>query len=220
MAGCLAPNGHMEGGVLSGTVLFAGRPAQGKVVTLERQMDGRISTVAGSDGRDRSEATNASGFFRFSGLEPGDYRVTFVSAPVPDGKGLMLAPGLVGSWTSAMRAVSKSFGATLPAFDIEYNGPIYPADSGGSYLLSKSLPVPFHWSTHRQGRKYLLKLFAGPSAGGANLVRSEWTGHPTTLVAQDVVPGIYSWTVTIEGGDAGKGASWPRLIYLRPPGSD
>lgn len=215
--GCPTLFSPVAGGTAEGSVLFAGRAAAGKVVTLQRQTETGLSTVAGPDGGAIDARTSATGVYRFTGLAPGDYRIIFVSGPVPDGQGTPRSRAEVGSWTSRLRAITAAEGARFPPFDIQYNGPIYPIDSSSAYLIAKDFPIPFHWSTHRLGQRYRLKVFAGPSGKGGDLLTADWTSPPTTLVARDVPTGKYSWSVVIDAGEAGEGASMPQEVDLQAP---
>ncbi len=200
-----------------GSAQFGGRSAPGKLVTLQRQAEAGAATVPGQNGQPREALTDSSGIYGFTGLPPGDYRVVYVSRAAPDGMGAPLVRGEVGTWTSRWQAVAASGGARVPPFDVQYNGPIFPAVVGSTYYVSQNLVLPFHWSTHRLGQRYRLKVFNQPSGLGGELLASDWSRDPAALVRRDVLPGRYSWSVMIDAGEAGEGTSEPRALYLSSP---
>jgi hypothetical protein len=196
---------------VEGTVLFEGRPAPGKIVSL--------LVAKGNAFADQATASaDSSGVYRFTGLAAGAYKVTYVSVSVPDGNNVKREPNEIGIWRTRARDVSSTSGARMPAFDVAYNGLIYPS-SGLQYIVSNTLPLPFHWSTHMQAQKYRLLIFNNccgkePAWWPA---QTDWYSQPTALFSKDLNPGTYSWQVVIDAGDAGEGRSLVRRVDMGPP---
>lgn len=190
LPGCdmLAP--AAPAGVVSGIVTFNGEPAAGKRVSLD-------GTPA---------ITDASGRYRFSDIAAGTYRVSFASSG--DAPGVL--PNEVAQWRSSPFSVGADGFASVPAFDVAYNGPLYP-DVGMALIVSAESPVPFHWSTHRQAQRYRLLLRS--KATGTTLLGA-WVNEPTAVFQQAVTPGSYAWLVEIDAGNAGTGISRERAIDL------
>ena len=178
-------------GVVTGVVRFNGEPAAGKRVSLA--------------GTEKKATTDASGRYSFSGVAGGArLYVSYVSAvDRPEA-----APNEVALWQSAPFTLEGS-GREVPAFDVAYNGVLYP-DLGMSLIVKPTSPVPFHWSTHPQARSYRVKV---TNAGAGSFAwTSEWAPDPMAIFAMEVDPGSYKWTIEIDAGDAGTGLSRSRQV--------
>lgn len=197
-------------------MLFNGRGAPGKVVSLLVAKGGKFASASSGDGQPLTGQTDASGIYRFKGLEPGAYKVTYVSQAVPDGNKVPRSPNEIGTWNTRARDVSTSAGARMPDFDVAYNGLIYPS-TGIAYIVSDSLPLPFHWSTHLQGRSYKLNVYNNRTGKPPAIFTSESVGQPTALFKRALNSGIYSWEVVIDAGDSGEGFSLVREVDMGPP---
>ncbi len=217
LAGCPWLDSLPAGGNIEGKVLFNGRGAPGKIVTLLVARNNAFESAKTADGQPLSTATDASGIYRFKGLADGIYKATYQSQSVPDGNKVPRAPNEIGSWRTRAREVSASAGVRMPEFDVAYNGLIYPS-TGIAYIVSDALPLPFHWSTHLQGQKYKLAVYNNRSGKPPSInPTSEWTNQPTSLFKQPLNSGIYSWEVNIDAGDAGEGISLVREVDMGPP---
>lgn len=218
LAGCPLLDPPPAGGTLEGKVLFNGRGAPGKVVSLLVARGGAFSSATGADGQPLSAQTDASGIYRFRGLPAGTYKATYVSQSVPDGNRVPRVPNEVGIWRTRAREVSPTAGVRMPAFDVAYNGLIYPS-TGIAYIVSESMPLPFHWSTHLQGKSYRLNVYNNRTGKPPATFTSEPTSQPTTLFKRSISSGVYSWEVVIDAGDAGEGLSLVREVDMGPPGT-
>jgi hypothetical protein len=186
-------------------VLYNGEPAAGKPVTLT--------------GAEKRVYTDASGRYTFSGVPGGTMRVRYdgisdrynKETGRDDG-----APNEVERWVSAPFTLD-GYGKQVPPFDVSYNGHLYPS-SDGSFIVSDTQPIPFHWSTHRQAQKYRVKLVLRTNASVTlePIWTSEWTGDPTTVLAKAIAPGTYYWSIEIDGGDRGTGLSRLQQVDLGP----
>ncbi|MNS71010.1 hypothetical protein D3C72_1043630 [compost metagenome] len=192
-------------GVVTGVVLYNGEPAAGKPVTLM--------------GPEKRAYTDASGRYTFSGVGGGSMRVRYdgisdrynKETGRDDG-----SPNEVRSWVSAPFTLDGA-GKQVSPFDVAYNGHLYPS-SDGSFIVSDTQPIPFHWSTHRQAQKYRVKLSLRTNASATleHIWTSGWTGDPTTVFAKSIAPGTYYWSVEIDGGERGTGQSRLTEVALGP----
>lgn len=188
----LAPPGCGQGpapGVVTGLVLFNGHPAAGK----------RVSLV----GSEAKGSTDANGRYTFSGLGAKRYQVLFVS----QGDRPEAVPNEVAQWRSVALDLADGAGREVPAFDVAYNGLLYP-EAGMALIVNTTSLVPFHWSTHPSAQRYRVTI------GGANNFawQSEWVGEPTTVFGKEVAPGSYQWQVEFDGSERGAGVSRPRPV--------
>lgn len=185
-------------GTVTGLVLYNGEPAAGK----------RVSLI----GSDKKVTTDANGRYTFTGVQAGaKVYVNYVSAfdrPTASAEDPSL-PNEVSLWQSAAFQVDGSGGREVPAFDVAYNGLLYP-DKGMSLIVKPDSPVPFHWSTHPQAQHYRVKVLVLNT--GENIFTGEWVSDPTAIFAKAVAPGSYRWQVEIDAGDRGTGLSRPRAV--------
>lgn len=216
LAGCPLLETPPAGGSVEGKVLFNGRGAPGKVVSLLVAKGGKFTSATGADGKPLTAQTDASGIYRFKGLPSGAYKVTYVSQSVPDGNKVPRPPNEIGTWNTRARDVTASSGVRMPEFDVAYNGLIYPS-TGIAYIVSDALPLPFHWSTHLQGKTYKLNVYNNRTGKPPAIFTSESTSLPTTLFKRSLNSGIYSWEVVIDAGDAGEGMSLVREVDMASP---
>lgn len=187
-------------GVVTGTVLFNGQPAAGK----------RVSLV----GAEKKATTDASGRYTFSGVS-GSARLHVSYVSTFDATGLEPPrredprfPNEVYLWQSAPFTLDGG-GREVPAFDVAYNGLLYP-DVGMSLIVKTTSPVPFHWSPHPQAHAYRTKV-SSYSTNEA-IWTSEWASDPMSILAKDLLPGSYEWTIEIDGGDRGTGLTRARKV--------
>lgn len=191
-AGALtACGGGAAPGVVTGIVTYDGRPAAGKRVQL-------------SGGETRFQSTDANGRYTFANVAARRYQVIYRS----ESDHPKAIPNEVAEWRSLPFDFNEGAGKEVPAFDVAYNGVLYP-DEGMALIVNEEALVPFHWSTHRQARNYRVRLEA--EAGGFRWV-GPWAAEPTTVFGQAVNTGRYRWLVEIDGGDAGIGATRPRQV--------
>jgi hypothetical protein len=204
LTGCNPFSNPVPAGTVTGLVLFNGQPAAGKRVTM---------TVY------RKATTDANCRYTFTGLGAGQrVYVTYSSVfdrpspaaaadPSLEEGGL---PNEVLYWQTAA-IMLDSGGKDVPAFDVAYNGLLYP-DKGLSLIVSDTSPVPFHWSTHPNAQHYRVKVSdkAEFAASGA------WSSDPTGIFAQAVAPGTYYGQVEIDGGDRGSGLTRKRIVSMGP----
>jgi hypothetical protein len=192
-------------GVVTGVVLYNGEPAAGKPVTLM--------------GPEKRAYTDASGRYTFSGVGGGSLRVRYDG--ISDRYNSVTRsdetpPNEVERWVSAPFTLAGS-GKQVPPFDVAYNGHLYPGP-GLSLIISDKQPVPFHWSTHPHAQQYRVKV--GLQSNGNTVLEpiwtSEWTSDPTTTFAKALSPGVYQWSIEIDGGDRGTGLSRLRQVDLGP----
>lgn len=221
IAGCDLLSGVPAGSIV-GEVRFDGRPAPGITVTLQSG-DGTVWSDVTANG---TAVTDASGQYRFENLKGGEYRARFDVKPslVAVG-GTTIGPKEVGTWTSNGVRLGMA-GARLAAFDVSYNGLIYP-ESGKSNTYSQAIPLPFHWSTHRSGTSYQVKIYdvSGGVTGTKPVWESGWSGSPVTTLTKGLAKGNYRWIVEIDGGSSGRGTSEQRNLDLdyrtpEPEGSE
>lgn len=186
--GCgLWPGSSAPAGTVTGLVTYAGLPAAGKIVTL-----------AGAGVR---TVTDANGRYTFPGMAGKRVQVVYTSL----GDAVSTLPNEVGEWKSAVIDLSDGAGKEVPSFEVGYNGLLYP-NPGVALQVSTKYLVPFHFSVHRQGRKYRVSLEGYDTH--LHLWTSAWASDPTAVFGQDDVPtGRYNWIVEIDGGDAGTGLS-------------
>lgn len=203
-------------GTLEGHVKFANRAAPGKVVTLLLLRGGQFVQATTANGSPRRLPTDASGVYRFTGLAAGIYRISYVSQSVPDGNGIPREPNEVGIWRSHSRELTGSSGAQVPGFDVAYNGLIYPV-AGIAYIVTASLPLPFHWSTHLLGNRYRVNVYNNRTGREPAMHHSPWSEQPVALYKENLGPGTYSWEVEIDGGESGEGRSVVRPVDMGPP---
>lgn len=182
-------------GTITGVVLYNGEPAAGRRVNL---------IGAGSS----PHITDANGRYTFTGIRTGTVQVVYHgTSDRPD-----QFPNEVDTWTSAPVDATGG-GADLPAFDVSYNGLLYP-DVAMSLLVAPNSPVPFHWSTQLNAERY--RLHVGSQASSFSWA-SDWSSDPTAIFAKSVDPGSYQWWIEIDGGDKGTGKTRPRTVDLSPP---
>jgi hypothetical protein len=190
-----------EAGTVSGEVTFDGRVAPGLTLRLQRRDRGAWSEVA-------SAVSDSVGLYRFPGLAAGEYRVAYFRVPARS-DGQILGPAHVETWYSPVVGP----GTRLAAIEVALGGLIYP-ESGRSTPYGKGIPLPFHWSPHRDGQAYRV-LLHDVSGGGERLVwTSTWTGQSYVLLTQAFARGNYRWRIEIDGGSRGSGASETRAVDL------
>ncbi len=203
-------------GTITGQILYQGRPAQGETVSLLVQQGGSFTAFTGSSGGALATSTDANGDYAFRGLPAGTYRVLFLPVTVHDGGGVAMPSGEVASWYTLPGTVSNSSGTNFPAFDVAYDGLIYPQEVGDHYV-STTVPLPFHWSTDPQGQRYRLQIFENDGASGSPVIQLAWSSDPTALLRQNVNSDRYTWNVVIDGGNTGQGLSAYQFVDLAPP---
>ena len=208
--------GTAAAGTLTGQILYEGRPAPGETVSLLVQQGGTFTAFAGSSGGPLATATDANGDYAFHGLPAGTYEVLFLPVAVHDGGGVAMPSGEVASWYTLPGTVSNSAGTNFPAFDVSYDGLIYPQEVGDHYV-STTVPLPFHWSTDPQGQRYRLQIFENSDASGSPVIQLPWSSDPSALLRQNVNSDVYTWRVLIDGGNTGQGTSAPQVVDLAPP---
>jgi hypothetical protein len=197
--GCgLWPGSSAPAGTVTGLVTYAGLPAAGKIVTL-----------AGASVR---TVTDATGRYTFPGV--GGKRVQVVYTSVGDkatdrGDATTTLPNEVAQWKSAVVDLSDGSGKEVPAFEVGYNGLLYP-DVGVALVVSEKALVPFHFSVHPQGQKYRVQLATYDTQ--EHVWTSDWAGDPTAVFGRAVPPGRYQWSVEIDGGDRGSGVTRSRRV--------
>ncbi len=211
LAGCPLLDTPVAGGTLEGKVLFGGRPAAGKVVSLLVANGASFVTAPTA-----TASTDALGDYRFAGLPAGTYKATYVSQAVPDGNNVKRDPNEIGVWRTKARDLTASSGVRMPPFDVAYNGLIYPA-TATPYIVAKGLPLPFHWSTHLQAQKYKLIIYNNGVGREPAFYTSNWESLPTALFEKDLNSGTYSWEVVIDAGEAGEGRALVRRVDMGPP---
>lgn len=218
LAGCDLFSG-VAAGTIVGEVRFDDRPAPGITVTLQSG-NGSVWTDVTTGG---TTVTDPSGQYRFENLKGSEYRVRFdVKPSLVTVGGTTIGPKQVGTWTSNGVRLGMA-GARLAAFDVSYNGLIYP-ESGKSNTYTKDMPLPFHWSTHRNGGSYRVKIYdvSGGVTGTKPVWESDPTGAPVTTLNKPLAKGNYRWVVEIDGGGSGAGTSEQRNLDLdyRTPASE
>ncbi|MFP5503556.1 MAG: hypothetical protein ACLGIN_13790 [Candidatus Sericytochromatia bacterium] len=198
LAGCdwLAPGAAP--GTVTGVVLYNGQPAAGKRVTLLPDGDKTF--------------TLQDGTYTFTGVGEGQHQVLYQAQPDPtqfqaDPTGAV--PNEVKSWRTP---AFSGGGHRLTAFDVSYNGLLYP-DVQMSLIVSETSPVPFHFSPHVQGGRYRLRISS--KATGEQLPTDDWSNDPIAIFAMAVEPGTYYWQVEFEN-HAGTGLSPERAVDLGP----
>ncbi|HEY9724080.1 MAG TPA: hypothetical protein V6D47_18905 [Oscillatoriaceae cyanobacterium] len=188
----------LPAGTVTGVVLFNGGPAHGIRVGLQ--------------GTSLATSTDLNGNYTFTGVPGGQaVQVTFVSRQDAAAAAANQVPNEVYEWTSAPLQVGSS-GASVPPFDISYNGLLYPDDTM-ALLSGATAPIPFHWSTQLSATHYRLHVVS--RADGSDWAGS-WNSDPMGIFAQSVTPGKYDWYVEFDGGDRGSGRSYTREVDLSP----
>lgn len=212
-SGCDLLSG-VPGGVIVGEVRFDGRPASGITVGLQTYSSDRWTSYQ-LNGSALMATTDSAGQYRFERLKGGLYRVRFDLAPsVVVVGGTQIGPKEVGTWITKDVNLGGA-GARLPAFDVAYNGLIYP-ESGKSNTYSETLPLPFHWHTHREATHYRVRIY-DKSAGTTTpklVWESGWTSTPVTTLSKSTQPGNYQWEVELDAGGGGTGTSERRNLDL------
>lgn len=199
VTGCgLWPGSSAPAGTVTGLVTYAGLPAAGKIVTL-----------AGAGVR---TVTDANGRYTFTGM--GGKRVQAVYTSSGDkstdrGDATTTLPNEVAQWKSAVLDLSDGSGKEVPAFEVGYNGLLYP-DVGVALVVSDKALVPFHFSVHAQAQKYRVQLQTYDTH--EHIWTSDWAGDPTAVFGRAVPPGRYEWNVEIDGGDKGSGLTRFRRV--------
>ncbi|MEB3221898.1 MAG: carboxypeptidase-like regulatory domain-containing protein [Candidatus Sericytochromatia bacterium] len=185
--GCCSCWGGAAPGTITGVVTYDGRPAAGK----------RVQLVGGET---RAAATDASGRYTFSGLPPRRYQIVFRG----EGDGPRVLPNEVAEWRSLAFDYVEGSGKEVPAFEVAYNGLLYP-DDAMALVISAEAVVPFHWSVHPKAQRYRVRV---ESEAGGFRWNSPWVGEPTAVFGQAVAPGRYRWAVEVDGNESGTG--WTR----------
>lgn len=213
--GC--PAAGAPNATIVGTVLFNHQAAPGKVVELMIKSNGTWTSVAPLTGGASRYlvSTDQNGQYAFK-AKPGTYMVLYLSEPIKDPVGKVIGPNEVAKWCS--RDISMgSGGVVVPAFDVAYNGLIYP-DTDKKQSPSQEAPLPFFWSTHPQANRYMVTLYNTNNGTvittGTKPFTSPWTTDPTTVYRANPGSGNYGWEVTIDAGDAGYGLSRVRSVQF------
>lgn len=212
-AGCSLPffASGVPAGTLVGKVLWNGEPAAGKVLELQRLTGGgwtSLDPVA-------TGSTAADGTISFQGLPSGTYRLHYASSQPQIEQPGEPAYNELSTWDTQGAAIGSS-GGSLPAFDLAFDGLIYPADNGTTIQTATGSVVPFHWSMQPSAQHYQVKIF--PSIAGSNAFSSTpaytspWEDDPAWSFADQPPPGIYAWQVFIDGGGSGVGSSAMREV--------
>ncbi|MEB3198479.1 MAG: hypothetical protein VKP62_14875 [Candidatus Sericytochromatia bacterium] len=181
----------MGPGIVTGTVTWNGQPAAGKRVFL-------------LGGESRVVATDGNGRYTFSNISARRGQVLYRG----EGDSSRIPPNEISEWRSLPFELGEGAGKDVPAIEVAYNGLLYP-DEGMALLVSGEAVVPFHWSTHPRAQRYRVKLES--EAGGFRWY-SPWSTDPTAIFGQTVNTGRYRWTVEIDGGETGLGASRSRQV--------
>jgi hypothetical protein len=191
--GLLAPK--PGAGIVTGIIQYAGQPAAGKLVSLI--------------GADQRVVSDANGRYTFRGVSAKVVQVRYVAQVDRDS----LRPNEIESWISQRIDLSGGEGKEVPAFDVAYNGLLYP-DRVVALVVSSKQFLPFHFSVHPQATRYRVKLY---NSAKEQIWMSEWAWDPTAVFGKDVDPGSYFWRVEIDGGDRGLGTSRERGVDISPP---
>ncbi|GEM_PF-1115573 len=220
LAGCELPflASGVAGGQVIGAIEWDGRPAPGKTVhLLKRETSGTFAAYRPS-GTLVTASTDDAGVYTFKGLPSGAYMVQYLAVPILDAQGSRIGPNEVADWRTPGVNVSEGSGGRLAAFEVSFNGLIYP-ESGRNYQVTDVAPLPFHWATHLRASRYRVVIFQ-PSSGGQPSNKefwgSEFTTSPSALFQKKVTAGNYSWEVEIRS-DAGTGHSVRRNLDLSTP---
>lgn len=195
------------------------RPAAGKRVSLLIRQGDAWSDARGTDGQALTAQADDTGVYHFPRLAGGTYRVVYLAQEVPDGNGAPLPSREVASWTSADISHRSGGTSTVPDIEVTYNGLIYP-DTGQSYPVSAELPLPFHWSTHRHGKRYRLIVHGNREGRPPAFHSGNWTEVPSAILAKEAAPDLYAWEILIDGGNHGEGRSGRRNLDLKPPAQE
>lgn len=194
-------------GSIVGEVDYDGRPAPGITVALWALTGGNWVSKS-------TISTDVAGTYRFSGLAGGTFQVRFSRAGLESylaghAEGLKM----VSEWSSPYVSLGLG-GSRLAAFDVAYDGLIYP-ESGKSSSYSALMGLPFHWSSHRNASSYRVRLY-DISGGKTPLWKwdSDWTANPVIQLTRGFPPGNYQWKVTLDGGSAGTGSTEVRNVDL------
>lgn len=183
-------------GTVSGRVLYAGEPANGRKVFLRGP---ELETVTAADGRYVFTGVKATGTATVEYLQMRD------AAPA------LVKPNEVAAWRSRPFSLGAG-GKAVPDFDVAYNGLIYP-EPNSALIVNEESPVPFHWHLHASAKRYRLRLSA-PGQSAEPVFVSPWSGTPTAVFQAGVSPGNYTWEVELDGGDAGFGVTPARVVAL------
>lgn len=193
LPGCAGWNGP-PAGTVTGRVLYRGLPAPGKRVTLS---EANLKAV-----------TDAAGRYTFAGLPAlAAARVIYDS----QGDRPEVTPNELATWRSPAFELPTGEGRELAPFDVSYNGLLLPRDLEGPFNGVKQYGLDFHWSTCPQGRQYRLRVTQTQTDYRWT---SAWTSQPTIKFHEAPAPGTYDWSVEVDGGDTGSGATRIRKIAL------
>lgn len=206
-SGCDLLSG-VPAGTIVGEIRYDGRPAAGLTVRLQKYgNDGFSDVTSGSDVV--KATTDSAGQYRFQKVAAGSYRVRFERIPLLVG-GIPVGPSQVGTWNSPL----VTSGSRAPTFDVAFNGLIYP-ESGKASAYSAAAGIPFHWSTHREGVSYRVRLYDITGGGQRDVWKdSPWGPAPYVVFKVALPKGNYRWEVMIDGGGTGTGTSEQRNVDL------
>jgi hypothetical protein len=143
--------------------------------------------------------------------------VQYVSEPILDAGGKIIGPNEVASWKTSSLALGTT-GYSVPAFDIAYNGLIYP-DNEKKQSPSQANPLPFFWSTQASAKRYQLRIWKIDSGSlvnpsGSPVWQSNWTEDPALSYTGNPGAGNYGWEVLIDAGNVGQGTTRLRSIQF------
>ena len=214
--GCAGSGPALPAGALGGKLTYLDRPAPGKRTSLLARKGDAWVDATGADGSPLTAQADGAGVYYFPALPGGTYRVVYLAQEVPDGNGAPLPSREVAAWNSADVTHRTGGTSTVPDIEVTYNGLIYP-DTGQSYPVATELPLPFHWATHRHGRRYRLIVYGNREGRPPAFYQGPWTETPSAVLAQEAQPDLYAWEVFIDGGPNGEGRSGRRNLDLKPP---
>jgi hypothetical protein len=177
-------------GVVTGLVRYGGEPASGKHVSL-------------GDGSAKA-TTDANGRYTFRGLSGKKVQVLYQG----QGDQAGVLPNEVATWRTLTLDLTDGSGKEAPAFDVAYNGLLYP-DALVALVVSETSLVPFHWSVHAQAQRYRVHV---TSDDKTFTWASPWDAQPTAVFGKTVAPGHYNWQVEIDGGNTGAGTTRLRVV--------
>lgn len=206
LGGCPWPNVPVPAGGIAGEILWDGKPAPGRTVTLVKFTSSDTWTSLNA-----TAVSDRSGYYQFQNLEPGTYGVLYVADALPGSNEFLW-------WRSAPANV----GSAVPSFDVAYNDVIYPPISAA---IGSPVQVTLFWSSARMGNRYRVSLYATPNGytpgtqvGNTPTLRSDWVSDlHFTMQADNVAPGNYAWGVEVDGGDRGFGSSKLRSLIVNAP---
>lgn len=182
--------------VVTGLVTFDGRPAAGK----------RVQLTGG--GETRTTATDATGRYTFASVTARRWQIVYTRTMQGETDRPTVLPNEVSEWRSLAFDFVEGSGKEVPAFEVAYNGLLYP-DDAMALVVNAEAVVPFHWSLHPRAQRYRVRI---ESEAGSFRWNSPWVGEPTAIFGQKVATGRYKWLVEIDGAESGTGYTRSRQV--------